>query len=150
VEPDRLGEPRLGLAVEIPVDAQVPSLRLSAAALADQEIELAVPVEIADPGERVVVAEIELAVVVLAMGTPPTETTTGAAKSAASPAAAGTRSPNPTQLAAAASASRTRIGILPFSRPASTSAQRRKVTRMIWLQWPGRRERCTCAAPLPV
>src|SRR5262249_12704071 len=51
VEPDRLGGPRLGLAVEIPVDPQVPSFRLSAAALTDQEIELAVPVEIADPGE---------------------------------------------------------------------------------------------------
>src|SRR5207244_5935454 len=55
--------PRLGLAAEIPVDPQVPSVLRSEAALADQEIELAVPVEIADPGERVVVAEIELAVV---------------------------------------------------------------------------------------
>jgi hypothetical protein len=64
VEPDRLGEPRLGLAVEIPVDPQVPSCRLSAAALADKEIKLAVPVEIADPGEReLAVLEIELAVV---------------------------------------------------------------------------------------
>ena len=63
MEPDRLGEPRLGLAVEIPVDPQVPSVLRSEAALADQEIGLAVPVEIADPGERVVVAEIELAVV---------------------------------------------------------------------------------------
>src|SRR5262245_40513090 len=57
VEPDRLGEPRFGLAAEIPVDPQAPSLPLSAfklsMALADKEIRFAVPVEIADPGGRV-------------------------------------------------------------------------------------------------
>jgi len=116
VEPDRLGEPRLSLAAEIPVDPQVPSVRLSAAALADQEIKLAVPVEIADPGNELSSRRSNLRSWALAMGTPPTETATGGAKSAASPAAAGTHSPNPTQLAAAASASRTRIGILQFSR----------------------------------
>src|SRR5262249_24991024 len=62
VEPDRLGEPRLGLAAEIPVDPQVPSVLLSAAALADQEVELAGPVGIAAPGEGAVGAGSERSV----------------------------------------------------------------------------------------
>ena len=116
VEPDRLGEPRLGLAARDSgrsAGALRPPFRGGPGRQGDRACR---PRRNRRPrGTSCRCRDRSCCRSALSMGTPPTETATGAARSAASPAAAGTRSPNPTQLAAAASASRTRIGILQFS-----------------------------------